>query len=195
MLSPLLSRLILLVFGALYPAYASYKTIKNKDRHQYLKWMMHWIVFAIFISIETITDIFISWLPLYYEVKIITILWFISTDQGSSFLYRKFIHPLLHEKEQEIDEFIVKTKEKTLQQIVNYGYNNAILICQSAINNLIEFVGPFVNKFGLDETNDGSNVKRGKNQVKNEKKSQEKKKEKRKIAASPIVENSETESD
>lgn len=74
-----------LVFGMLYPAYASYKTVKTKNSREYVsrvpgqllpglqpradrltrspqvRWMMYWIVFALFMATETITDLLISW--------------------------------------------------------------------------------------------------------------------------------------
>ena len=35
---------------------------------------MYWIVFALFTSVETISDVFLSWFPFYYEIKIIFLL-------------------------------------------------------------------------------------------------------------------------
>jgi len=49
---PLFS-ILRLVLGTLYPAYASYKAVRTKDVKEYVKWMMYWIVFAIFTSVET----------------------------------------------------------------------------------------------------------------------------------------------
>jgi len=66
-----------------------------------VKWMMYWIVFAFFTCIETFTDIFISWLPFYYEVKVALVFWLLSpATKGSSTLYRKFVHPMLTRHEQ-----------------------------------------------------------------------------------------------
>lgn len=96
MLSALLSRVISLGLGTLYPAYASYKAVRTKDVKEYVKWMMYWIVFALFTSVETISDVFLSWFPFYYEIKIIFLLWLLSpATKGSSLLYRKFVHPQL----------------------------------------------------------------------------------------------------
>ncbi|TEA24322.1 hypothetical protein DBR06_SOUSAS4410024 [Sousa chinensis] len=50
-----------LVFGMLYPTYASYKAVKTKNIREYVRWMMYWIVFALFMAVETFTDVFISW--------------------------------------------------------------------------------------------------------------------------------------
>ncbi|XP_077544039.1 receptor expression enhancing protein A isoform X1 [Haemaphysalis longicornis] len=111
-----------LLFGVLYPAYASYKAVKNKDVRSHLQWMMYWIVFALFTCIETFSDIFISfWMPFYYELKILFVLWLLSpATKGSSLLYRRFVHPQLVQREQEIDELIEKAKEQ--------GYSTMLLL-------------------------------------------------------------------
>ena len=72
MLSALISRVISLGLGTLYPAYASYKAVRTKNVKEYVKWMMYWIVFALFTSVETFSDFMFSfWFPFYYEIKII----------------------------------------------------------------------------------------------------------------------------
>lgn len=66
-----------------------------------VKWMMYWIVFAFFTCIETFTDIFVSWIPFYYEIKVALVFWLLSpATKGSSTLYRKFVHPMLTRHEQ-----------------------------------------------------------------------------------------------
>ncbi|KAF7267891.1 hypothetical protein GWI33_018911, partial [Rhynchophorus ferrugineus] len=101
MISSILSRVVILLFGTLYPAYASYKAVKTKNVKEYVKWMMYWIVFALFTCTETFTDIFFSWFPFYYEIKIILVIWLLSpATKGSSILYRKFVHPMLSSREQ-----------------------------------------------------------------------------------------------
>ncbi|XP_063226575.1 receptor expression-enhancing protein 1-like isoform X9 [Bacillus rossius redtenbacheri] len=112
-----------LLFGTLYPAYASYKAVRTKNVKEYVKWMMYWIVFAIFSSIETFTDVFLSfWFPFYYEIKIALLLWLLSpATKGSSILYRKFVHPMLSRREQDIDEYIAKAKEQGYHTVLNLG--------------------------------------------------------------------------
>uniref|UniRef100_A0A3Q3N3Q9 Receptor expression-enhancing protein n=1 Tax=Labrus bergylta TaxID=56723 RepID=A0A3Q3N3Q9_9LABR len=88
-----------LVFGTLYPAYSSYKAVKSKDVKEYVKWMMYWIIFALFTAVEVFTDMFICWIPFYYELKIAFVVWLLSPyTKGSSVLYRKFVHPTLSSK-------------------------------------------------------------------------------------------------
>lgn len=129
MVSALLSRCLILILGTLYPAYRSYKAIKNKDLREHVKWMMYWIVFALFTTLETFLDIFVSWFPFYYEIKILFILWVLSpATRGSSILYKKLVHPMLISREQEIDELIEKTKVQgysTFIQLFTSGFNYA----------------------------------------------------------------------
>uniref|UniRef100_A0A1B0C7S0 Receptor expression-enhancing protein n=1 Tax=Glossina palpalis gambiensis TaxID=67801 RepID=A0A1B0C7S0_9MUSC len=127
-----------LSFGTLYPAYASYKAVRTKNVKEYVKWMMYWIVYAFFTCCETFTDIFLSWFPFYYEVKVVIVLWLLSpATKGSSTLYRKFVHPMLTRREQEIDEYISQAKERGYSAVlqlgskgVNYATN---VIMQTAI--------------------------------------------------------------
>lgn len=89
--------------GGLYPAYASYKAVRSKNVREYVKWMMYWIVLAAFSAIEQFADLCLTWLPFYYEVKILLILWLLSpATNGSTLIYKKMIHPLLSSREQVI---------------------------------------------------------------------------------------------
>ncbi|XP_066123940.1 receptor expression-enhancing protein 4 [Saccopteryx bilineata] len=122
MMSWMICRLVVLVFGMLYPAYASYKAVKTKDIREYVRWMMYWIVFALFMVVETFTDIFISWFPFYYEIKMAFVLWLLSPHtKGASLLYRKFIHPSLSHHEKEIDVYIVQAKERSYETMLSFG--------------------------------------------------------------------------
>jgi len=91
--------------------------------------MMYWIVFALFTTLETFLDIFFSWFPFYYEIKIIFILWVLSpATRGSSLLYKNVVHPMLISREKEIDDLIEKTKQQgysTFLQLFSTGFNYA----------------------------------------------------------------------
>lgn len=104
-----------LLFGVIYPAYASYKTIKNKHVKNYVKLMMYWTVFAIFISVEYLTDIFFEfWFPFYYDIKLLVLLWISCPfTKGSTILYKRWVHPTLMRKETDIDEFLSNVKLRT----------------------------------------------------------------------------------
>ncbi|XP_011314753.1 uncharacterized protein [Fopius arisanus] len=123
MISSIISRLVILVFGTLYPAYASYKAVRTKNVKEYVKWMMYWIVFALFTCAETFTDVFFSfWFPFYYEIKIILVLWLLSpATKGSSILYRRFVHPALIRREAEIDDALARATEQGYTAVLHLG--------------------------------------------------------------------------
>ncbi|XP_045841605.1 receptor expression-enhancing protein 4 isoform X2 [Meles meles] len=134
MVSWILCRLVVLVFGMLYPAYASYKAVKTKNIREYVRWMMYWIVFALFMAVETFTDIFISWFPFYYEIKMAFVLWLLSPyTRGASLLYRKFVHPSLSRHEKEIDTCIVQAKERSYETVLSFGKRGLNIAASAAV--------------------------------------------------------------
>jgi len=134
MISILLSRVITLGLGTLYPAYASYKAVRTKNVKEYVKWMMYWIVFALFTALEVFTDIFLSfWFPFYYEIKIVLIVWLLSpATKGSSLLYRKFVHPYLVRREEKIDQIMSAAQTQ--------GYNTAIELLKRTVHHATNLV-------------------------------------------------------
>uniref|UniRef100_A0A8C8S423 Receptor expression-enhancing protein n=1 Tax=Pelusios castaneus TaxID=367368 RepID=A0A8C8S423_9SAUR len=134
MVSWILCRLVVLVFGMLYPAYASYKAVKTKNIREYVRWMMYWIVFALFMAMETLTDTFISWFPFYYEIKMAFVVWLLSPyTKGASLLYRKFVHPTLSRREKEIDLYITQAKERGYETMVNLGKKSLNIAATAAV--------------------------------------------------------------
>ncbi|KAK7141952.1 hypothetical protein R3I94_011598 [Phoxinus phoxinus] len=134
MVSWIISRLVVLIFGTLYPAYSSYKAVKSKDVREYVKWMMYWIIFALFTTVEVITDIFLCWLPFYYELKIAFVVWLLSPyTKGSSVLYRKFVHPTLSSKEKDIDEYLCQAKDKSYDTLVHFGRRGLNVAATAAV--------------------------------------------------------------
>ncbi|XP_040263052.1 receptor expression-enhancing protein 2 [Bufo bufo] len=134
MVSWIISRLVVLLFGTLYPAYSSYKAVKTKNVKEYVKWMMYWIVFAFFSTAETLTDIILSWFPFYFELKIAFVIWLLSPyTKGSSVLYRKFVHPTLSSKEKEIDEYIAQARDKSYETMMRVGKRGLNLAANAAV--------------------------------------------------------------
>ncbi|XP_048373312.1 receptor expression-enhancing protein 1 isoform X2 [Sphaerodactylus townsendi] len=134
MVSWVISRLVVLIFGTLYPAYYSYKAVKSKDIKEYVKWMMYWIIFAIFTTVETFTDIFLCWFPFYYELKIAFVAWLLSPyTKGSSLLYRKFVHPTLSSKEKEIDDCLIQAKDRSYDALVHFGKRGLNVAATAAV--------------------------------------------------------------
>lgn len=102
--------------------------------HPQVRWMMYWIVFALFMAVETFTDIFISWFPFYYEIKMAFVLWLLSPyTKGASLLYRKFVHPSLSRHEKEIDTCIVQAKERSYETVLSFGKRGLNIAATAAV--------------------------------------------------------------
>uniref|UniRef100_A0A3B4ADI0 Receptor expression-enhancing protein n=1 Tax=Periophthalmus magnuspinnatus TaxID=409849 RepID=A0A3B4ADI0_9GOBI len=136
-----------LLFGTLYPAYYSYKAVKTKNVKEYVRWMMYWIVFALYTVAETITDLTLSWFPLYYELKVAFVIWLLSPyTRGASLIYRKCLHPLLSSREREIDEYIVQAKERSYETMVNFGKQGLNIAATAAVTAAVKGQGAITEK-------------------------------------------------
>ncbi|KAM6951803.1 receptor expression-enhancing protein 3 [Aplochiton taeniatus] len=147
MVSWMISRSVVLMFGTLYPAYYSYKAVKTKNVKEYVRWMMYWIVFALYTVVETITDLTLVWFPLYYEIKIAFVIWLLSPyTRGASLIYRKCLHPLLSSREREIDEYIVQAKERSYETMVNFGKQGLSIAATAAVTAAVKGQGAITEK-------------------------------------------------
>ncbi|NXG17973.1 REEP4 protein, partial [Grallaria varia] len=98
-----------------------------------VRWMMYWIVFALFMATETFTDLLISWFPFYYEVKMAFVLWLLSPyTRGASLLYRRLVHPTLTRKEKDIDTFLIRTRERSYEMMLHCGKRGLNLAATAA---------------------------------------------------------------
>ncbi|MBN3323731.1 REEP1 protein, partial [Atractosteus spatula] len=150
-----------LIFGTLYPAYSSYKAVKSKDVKEYVKWMMYWIIFALFTTAETMTDIFLCWVPFYYELKIAFVVWLLSPyTKGSSVLYRKFVHPTLSSKEKEIDDYLCQAKDKSYDALVHFGRKGLNVAATAAVTAAAKGQGALSERLRSFSMQDLSSIQR-----------------------------------
>ncbi|XP_029398248.1 receptor expression-enhancing protein 3 [Mus pahari] len=112
-----------------------------------VRWMMYWIVFALYTVMETVADQTLAWFPLYYELKIAFVIWLLSPyTRGASLIYRKFLHPLLSSKEREIDDYIVQAKEKGYETMVNFGRQSLNLAAAAAVTAAVKSQGAITER-------------------------------------------------
>lgn len=131
------SNVLIVALGFLYPAYKCYKAIKSNNNEQLNHWTLYWVVMATFYSVSKITDIFISWLPLYYEAKVLfTIYIMVPQTKGAAYLYVSFLQPFLDAHETEIDLRLNDFKSFIRGTILNW----AKLIMDSFKGNIFDLI-------------------------------------------------------
>eukprot|EP00736_Rhodelphis_marinus_P008239 Rmarinus@m.25967 len=103
------AKLLGYLIGFVYPAYQSYKALETKDEEDDKQWLTYWVCYAL-LNIVELFEFFISWLPMYYELKLFLIVWLVFA-QGATVLYDK-----------QIRKFFLQhhaTVEKHLQEGIN----------------------------------------------------------------------------
>jgi len=108
------SQLICTAVGCLYPAYCSIKALETSHKDDDTQWLTYWVVFASFSVIESVSDIFISWMPFYWLGKCAFLVWCMSPMElnGSVLVYRNIILPIFRQNEEKIDEAVRKGQQK-----------------------------------------------------------------------------------
>ncbi|KAG7095620.1 hypothetical protein E1B28_006344 [Marasmius oreades] len=113
MLFYLTSRIVGTATSFLYPAYCSYKTLSQRPASEadLERWLMYWSVLGTLLSLELFAEWAISWLPFYYTIKTLFLLYLsLPQTQGSTFIYHTYLAPLLHEHEDQIDRSMSKIR-------------------------------------------------------------------------------------
>ena len=126
MLGDFIIRLLVLILGYTYPAFECYKTVeKNKvDIEELRFWCQYWILLALISSFERVGDIFISWLPLYGEMKVVffVYLWWPKT-KGTRLVYETLLKPVIAQHETEIDRKIMELRARAWDFFIFYFHN------------------------------------------------------------------------
>ncbi|KAK3579910.1 hypothetical protein CHS0354_012451 [Potamilus streckersoni] len=99
--------------GFLYPAYSSVKAVETSRKDDDTQWLIYWVVFAFFSLLEIFTDIFLFWIPFYWLLKCLFLIWCMASTSwnGSLLIYNRLILPLVLRNEKKIDEAIGKAAE------------------------------------------------------------------------------------
>ncbi|CAN8285049.1 unnamed protein product [Cochlearia groenlandica] len=128
MLGDFIIRLLVLILGYTYPAFECFKSVeKNKvDIEELRFWCQYWILLALISSFERVGDIFISWLPLYGEMKVVffVYLWYPKT-KGTRHVYETLLKPYIAQHETEIDRKIMELRARAWDFFIFYFQNFA----------------------------------------------------------------------
>lgn len=99
----------------LYPGYASYKTLSQRpaSEEDLERWLMYWSVLGCIVGVEYAAEWLVSWVPFYYLVKTIFLLYLaLPQTRGSSYLYINHLEPFFHTHESQIDATLASFKTR-----------------------------------------------------------------------------------
>ncbi|KAF7148997.1 hypothetical protein RHSIM_Rhsim03G0067000 [Rhododendron simsii] len=147
MLGEFITRGLILVLGYAYPAFECFKTMeKNKvEMHELRFWCQYWIIVAVLTVLERVVDIFISWLPMYDEMKLALIiyLWYPKT-RGTGYVYETLLRPYVSMREPDIDRSLRELHARAWDLALYYWQNCASL----GQTKFFEIVGFISAQFG-----------------------------------------------
>jgi len=76
------------VVGIVYPAIRSIIAIETDGKDDDTEWLVYWVVYAGFASLEYFIDYVIFWIPFFYPLKIVFLVWCFSPEfKGANTIY------------------------------------------------------------------------------------------------------------
>jgi len=109
----LLSYLLNLFFGLLYPTAKSFEAVETG--HDDAQWLMYWIIYTFLLIAETVMWPVLKWIPLYGEAKAVLLAWLVLPHfKGATWVYEAVVRPTLTTLQTEIQK--VPAFERMLNQ-------------------------------------------------------------------------------
>jgi len=131
----MISHLLCAWFAFLLPSYSTYKALSSPLSGELQDLSMYWAVIGAFIAAETTIGPFVSWLPFYWEIRTLFLLYIsLPQIQGSTYIYKAYLEPFLAKNETELDSGIASAQ------------TNILAFLQSRISMLIDFLWNILNK-------------------------------------------------
>lgn len=126
MLGEFVYRILVLILGYAYPAFECFKTVESNRVHveELRFWCQYWIIVAILTVFERIGDTFMSWLPMYDELKLTLLiyLWFPQT-KGTNYVYETLLRPFMIGNETEMDRKMQEFRARAWDFALYYWHN------------------------------------------------------------------------
>jgi len=114
-----------ILIGIIYPLHCSVRQLIKKDRKEIKRWLEYWIVFFLFINIETIFGRFLEKIQMYlfYKVVFLTIC-FLPQYNGAHYIYYRFLKDIFKNYEKIIYKYSKKITENIKNQIMLQNLEN-----------------------------------------------------------------------
>ncbi|EIN14057.1 hypothetical protein PUNSTDRAFT_32940, partial [Punctularia strigosozonata HHB-11173 SS5] len=104
-------------FAFILPGYSTFKALAHRpvSDPELEKWSQYWVVISLFVAFEYTLQWLISWLPFYWEIKTLFLLFLsLPQTQGSIYIYTAFVAPYIIANEADIDAGIERLKTQSL---------------------------------------------------------------------------------
>ncbi|KAH6806165.1 Abscisic acid-responsive family protein [Perilla frutescens var. frutescens] len=161
MIGEFVNSCLILVLGYAYPAFQCFKTVeKNRVEIPELRfWCQYWIIVAVITILEKIGDVFISWLPMYGEMKLALFiyLWYPKT-KGSGYIYDTLLRPYVSRHETDIDRSLIEFRDRAWNLAIYY-WHNCTELGSTKILQFLQFVSSQAGRSengGNQRTNSGT---------------------------------------
>ena len=113
------SKAFTLLIGVIYPMHCSIRTLikKKKNREEIKKWLEYWIVFFLFINIETIFRNVLEKINMYLFYKVVFLsICFLPWYNGAHYIYNSFLKGWFNSYEKTVCKLSQKIAEKFKKQ-------------------------------------------------------------------------------
>lgn len=125
------------LIGFVYPAFASFQALRTDGKDDDSQWLTYHLVYSFFVVIESVTDVFISWIPLYYFFKCAFLVWLMHpSTRGAQLLFVNIIDPILEKLEAAVEAIFKDAESKGID--VNFDAKNLKNKFANAAQNVAE---------------------------------------------------------
>lgn len=142
MIGGFISRGLILVLAYAYPAFECFKAVENNgvEVQELRFWCQYWVIVAVLTVLERIGDIFVSWLPMYGEMKLALFiyLWYPKT-KGAGYVYETYLRPYVSKHETDIDWGLLELRDRAWN-LVNFHWKIGSQLVSAKILQFIQFV-------------------------------------------------------
>ncbi|KAI0801063.1 TB2/DP1, HVA22 family-domain-containing protein [Fomes fomentarius] len=117
MLMSLISHVLSAWFAFLLPSYATWKALAHRpvSEPDLERWCQYWAVVGAFVAFEYVTGWLLDWVPFYWEVRTIFLLFLsLPQTQGSTWVYTTYLQPFLVKNQADIDAGIAAAQSNVL---------------------------------------------------------------------------------
>ena len=105
------------IIATLYPLYISIKTLQNGDREDIKQWLVYWVVYSVFINLESVFGFLLQYIMFYSFFKIIFLLiLYLPQYNGALWIYEKLLKDAFIKYESHIYEFGMNVVKKITEE-------------------------------------------------------------------------------